>query len=220
MINLSSSVREMHYKLRLNKGFRSDLEWWARFLSSWNGMGMMSGVIPAGCAGSITSDASGSWGCGAFSSMGQWFQLRLPESWDGVHITIKELLPIVIGLEIWGGQWRGKTIRCWCDNAAVVAVLRSGRSKDERVMQLMRSLFFVMASHNIVIVGEHIPGVENGAADALSRNNAASFLTQVPSANREPAMIPPELLQLLVHSQHDWTSESWTSWWESTLQKV
>ena len=37
----------MHYMIRLNEGFRSDLRWWATFLPSWNGVGMMSVVIPA-----------------------------------------------------------------------------------------------------------------------------------------------------------------------------
>ena len=46
------------------KGFRSDLEWWACFLPSWNGVGMMSGVVSTGVAGAITSDASGPWECG------------------------------------------------------------------------------------------------------------------------------------------------------------
>ena len=38
-------------------------------------------------AGAITSEASGSWGCGAFSSAGEWFQLKL---WDRVHITVRD----------------------------------------------------------------------------------------------------------------------------------
>ena len=37
--------------IRLNHGFRSDLRWWATFLPTWNGVGMMSGVIPAEVAG-------------------------------------------------------------------------------------------------------------------------------------------------------------------------
>ena len=87
-------------------------------------------------AGIITSDASGSWGCGAFTSAGERFQLKLPGSWHGIHITAKELLPIVT---LWGEQWRGQTVRCLCDNAAVVVVIRSGSNRDERVMHLMRS---------------------------------------------------------------------------------
>ena len=69
--------------------------------------------------------------------MGMWriyisrgrFQLKLPGSWDGIHITAKELLPIVIGAALWGEQWRGQTVRCLCDNAAVVAVILSGSSE-------------------------------------------------------------------------------------------
>ena len=104
MINLSMTVRD-HYWIRLNKGFRSDLQWWAHFLPMWNGVGMMASLLPAEYAGEITSDASGSWGCGAFSSSGEWFQLELLEAWGLVHITVKELFPVVIGVALWGEQW-------------------------------------------------------------------------------------------------------------------
>ena len=56
----------------------------------------------------LTSDASGSWGCGAYSSKGEWFALKWPDSWVKIHITVKELLPIVMGIAIWGWQWSGK----------------------------------------------------------------------------------------------------------------
>ena len=168
---------------------------------------MMANVTLACPAGMITSDASGGWGCGAFTSKGEWFQL---ESWDAVHITVKELLPIVIAVALWRKQWQGKAIWCLCDNAAVVAILRSGRSRVERAMHLMRSLFFFLARWDAQIVAEHIPGVENGAADALSWNNATSFHLQVPSARALPTQVPAELLRSLVHEQPDWTSTSWT----------
>ena len=34
--------------------------------------------------------------------MGTWFQLELHGSWREVHITVKELLPIVLGVAVWG----------------------------------------------------------------------------------------------------------------------
>ncbi len=55
----------------------------------------------------LTSDASGSWGCGAYTSTGEWFQLALMEDWNGVHITVKEFLPIVLGVAMWGAQMEG-----------------------------------------------------------------------------------------------------------------
>ena len=62
----------------------------------------MSGVVLMCQAGTITSDASGPGDVGAFTSAGERFQLKLPGSWDGIHITAKELLPIVIGAALWG----------------------------------------------------------------------------------------------------------------------
>lgn len=36
MIDLSMTVRAPQFRIRLNKGFRSDLQWWACFLPTWN----------------------------------------------------------------------------------------------------------------------------------------------------------------------------------------
>ena len=211
MIDLSKGVRELHHKVRLNRGFRSDLRWWACFLLAWNGKSMITGMIKGHPQVVMTSDASGSWGCGAYLSSGEWFQLELPSSWSSVHITIKELLPIVIGAAVWGSQWEGLSVLCRCDNAAVVAIVNSGRSKVERAMHLMRSLFFFLARWNVALECRHIPGVENGAADALSRNNLPSFQRLRPEAGRVPTVLPDALLQALVVEQPDWTTVSWTN---------
>ena len=72
----------------------------------------MSGITRGHYKATITLDASGSWGCGAYSSLGDWFQLEWPESWRSVHITIQELLPVVVGVALWGDQWQDGTIRC------------------------------------------------------------------------------------------------------------
>lgn len=103
----------------------------------------------------ITSDASGVWGCGAYATNREWFQLQWSEAWRDVHITVKELLPIVIAVALWGHQWNNQTVRCRCDNAAVVAVVNSGSSRCDKVMHLMRSLFLFSASYKVTLVAEH-----------------------------------------------------------------
>ena len=198
MISLSKGVKELHHHIRLNKGFKSDLQWWGCFLPVWNGSSMMEGVHRYRFSATVTSDASGRWGCGAYSSSGDWFQLEWPESWREVHITVKELLPVVVAVAMWGKQWRGRNIRCRCDNAAVVSIINSGSSKEERAMHLMRSLFFFQAIFDISLVAEHIPGAENGPADALSRGDASSFLSQVRSARHEPTAVRDDLQQALL----------------------
>ena len=102
----------------------------------------------------LLQDASGSWGCGAFTSEGEWFQLKLPHDWSTVHITTKELLPIVLGAALWGKKWARKHVRCRCDNAATVAILNTGRSRDDKAMHLMRCLFFLVARFDIVLIPE------------------------------------------------------------------
>ena len=56
----------------------------------------------------------------------------------------------------------------------------------ESSMHLMHSSLFFMASHDVIMHAEHIRGVENGAADALSRDNCWGFFLLVPQARQEP----------------------------------
>ena len=200
MIDLSSSVREPNHWVCLNVGFRSDLQWWDVFLQEWNGVSLFGGVIPVAPEDTITSDASGCWGCGALTERGDWFQYRWPAEWESVHITVKELLPIVVSVAVWGHNWRGCTIRCRCDNVAVVAIIQSGSSRDPTAMHLMQCLFFLTARFQIVLAPAHIPGKLNEAADCLSRDGLSSFLQLVSEAKEQPAQLPEELLEALVGS--------------------
>ncbi len=218
MISLSTRAKKLHHKIQLNVGFRSDLCWWATFLTHWNGVGMVQD--PGGHEEVIvTSDASGSWGCGAFVSSGEWFQFQWPEPWSAVNITSKELLPIVMGTALWRKHWQGKAVKFRCDNAAVVAIVRSGTSKDELAAQLMRCLFLFEARFDLKLRAVHLPGRDNGAADALSCNDHMSFLSQVPSAHQAPTDIPHGLMKALVLDRPDWTSRSWTGLLNSISQK-
>ena len=84
-------------------------------------------------------------------------------------------------------------------------------------MHLLRSLFFWLATFQVTIVGEHIPGCHNGPADALSRNNVSSFISQVPQAHQQPSEVHQELIELLLTHRPDWTLQSWTVLLESIL---
>ena len=64
MIELSTVAKELHHHIRLNSAFRSDLQWWAMFVSDWNGVSMMADVSKLNPGAVLTSDASGNWGCG------------------------------------------------------------------------------------------------------------------------------------------------------------
>ena len=170
---------------------------------------MCSGVVQKPPSDTITSDTSGRWGCGAFTTGGEWFQFCWPSVWDQVHITVKELLPVVVACAVWGHQWPGGSIRVLCDNAAVVAIIKAGTSRDPLVMHLMRCLFFFTARYQLILLPKHLLGRENLAADHLSRDALSSFRQVVPHAKVEPTLLPENLMEALVQQRPDWTSASW-----------
>ena len=180
---LLSVGKSPHYFVRLNAGARADLLWWNVFLQDWNGTSFFPTSVPAM---EVISDASGTYGCGAFSLPHGWFQLEWPESWLHVHITAKELLPVVIAAALWGNQWKSKCICFRSDNMAVVDILKSRTSRDQLLMHLLRCLVFYAAFYRFYFVSEHVPGVLNTAADAISRNNVSLFLSLNPQMPRRP----------------------------------
>ena len=65
----------------------------------------------------------------------------------------------------------GKIVRCQCDNAAIVAAVRSGWCKNKHAMHLLRYLYFFQAAHQVKLMTEHIKGSHNELADATIAQN-------------------------------------------------
>ena len=219
LIDLSTTASNPDHFIRLNTDARSDIEWWYKFAGSWNGVAMMQSIVRSVPIMTLTSDASGNWGCGAFAGKA-WFQLRWADQMLAHNITRKELVPIVIAAAIWGLQWRGSTVQVLCDNAAVVSILNSNTSRDKEVMHLLRCLAFISAKFQFILVASHLPGQLNTAADALSRNRVDVFRSIMPQAEELPTEIPTALLELLLLKKPDWILWSWTELWSDIFEAV
>ena len=206
MIELMKVAKRPDHHIRLTAEFKSDLQWWASFLPRWNGRSILPDPVPAH---TVTSDASGTWGCGAVSDKGCYFQLEWPESWAHVNIAVKEMVPIVIAMAIWGHKWKDCTVLARTDNMAVVQALAGGSAKQPVLMHLIRCLHFFTARYNIVIKPSHIAGSLNVAADALSRNKLTVFHHSTPQAAKQPSPVPELLVDMLIRQCPDWTSPSW-----------
>jgi len=93
MYATAAKVKELYFYTRLNVEFRSDLCWWHTFLQDWNELSLLcwddNTWIPQHI---VQTDASGSWGCGAFWE-DQWLQWHWPPEWAQHNIMIKELVP-------------------------------------------------------------------------------------------------------------------------------
>jgi len=217
-IALLSRAKQRHHHIRLNAEFRSDLKWWKTFAAHWNGAALV--IHPGSTEFTLTSDASGGWGCGAWHNQ-KWFQLAWDERTSNMHIAIKELIPIMIATLVWGQLWSGGRVIAHCDNTAVVSVLNSRYSQDKMLMQMLRGLFFIEAYFQFQLAAVHLPGIHNGLADNLSRNRLSSFLRKRGgSTDSTPSPIPVSLLQWLLNPKLEWTSPSWMEQFSSIVQKV
>ena len=215
VFGLLSHFKKPTHMIRLNAAFRADLEWWHSFVSSWNGVSMMLRESLQSPGVAIWSDASGSWGCGALWG-DQWCQVPWSE-WPGfasASIAAKELLPIVVATATWGSAWRGSVVMCHCDNEAVVASIKGGYCRDPKMAHMLRCLFFLEARFEIMLTATHVAGVDNGAADAISRDKLDVFFNLVPQASQAASRVPPGLVARLVGQDH-WTCDTWKDWLET-----
>ena len=220
MFELLRGVAEKYHHIRLSNAFRSDLRWWHTFLNAWNGKAMMRAQNQWSPAVKVFTDASGEVGCGALWGS-HWLQLKWADmaTWKDIPITQKEVLPAVLACAVWGHQWRAKRVLLHCDNEAAVAVLNAGYSHDSLIMHLLRTLFFIKAHFDLDLRVTHIPGKDNGVADAISRDDLVTMFSQVPTAARNPSPIPPGVSAVLVEGQPDWTSVDWVQLFASCFQE-
>ena len=130
----------------------------------------------------VYSDASGLWGCGGYVAK-DWFQYKWLVHHQGLSIASKELIPVVISAAIFGKQWSGKVLNFMVDNLAVVQLLQAIYSRDIHLMHLIRLLVLLASYFNFWFTATHVALKKNTFDDALSRNNASLFLSQMPHSS-------------------------------------
>jgi len=71
----------------------------------------------------------------------------------------------------------------------------------------------------VLLLCKHIPSTQNGAADALSKDNLHLFQRLMPGASAVPAELSDNLLQCLVLGTPDWTKVDCISLFGCTSQR-
>ena len=100
IIDLLHRNPNTYHPIHLNCQFRSDLQWWKSFAAGWNS----TSYITTNSSTNFASDASGSWGCGAWHGT-SWFQWRWGPISGQQPIAVNKLIPILIAALIWGRSW-------------------------------------------------------------------------------------------------------------------
>ena len=218
LIDLSTQGTKLYHFIRLNAEARSDVEWWFQFIEAWNGISFLESAILISPQITITTDASGFWGCGAIWQ-NRWLQLQWAGPLKNAVIATKELVPVILSVAVWGCYWSSKSIRVLSDNSSVVAAINSNTSRVSDMAHMLRCLAFLQAHFHCQLTARHLPGSQNSAADAVSRNHMSQFFSLCPQATANPEFIPSDLLQLLILEKPDWCSHRWTALWSSIFHQ-
>ena len=191
----------------LPQGVREDIQWWVDFLPTWNGKSILYALewVKAELI-DLTTDACQTGFGGMYRSewiAGRWSPSELQCAFivEQLSMPFLEMRSLLKAAAAWGSQWAGKKITFRCDCMPVVHAITSGSSPAPALMHQLRELCALAIRYSFDFRSEHIPGVENTAADILSRDGASSqFRALFPNANPHPAAnprppLPPPLLQ-------------------------
>ena len=193
LIDLLGTVAKPYYYIRITKGVREDLVTWLTFLAEYNGVTYFRALQVADSQViHMVSDAS-KLGFGACYGS-KWVQATYPPSWHRHHITILELYPLYVLLNIFGHLMRNSNVLFHCDNSAVTAILNKQSSKDATIMQIVRPLVLLLVRCNISLRSRHIPGIYNILPDKISRFQVTPSLLREYGMDSRKTPIPAHLL--------------------------
>ena len=113
-----------------------------------------------------------------------------PTPWQSFNITLLELYPIVLAVNIWGPLWKNHCILFFTDNEALTAIINKQSSTDNNIMKLLRCLVLACLQYNVLFQAKHIQGRKNVLADALSRQRIDRFKQLCPLSNPTPTPDP------------------------------
>ena len=86
-----------------------------------------------------------------------------------------EFLAIVYAAATWGPLWARKRVNFRCDCMPVVQALADLQSRTRRMMRCVRALHALSVRYHFDVKCTHIAGVDNIAADALSRDEMQRY---------------------------------------------
>ena len=169
-------------RLHLSPGALMELRWWDKCLQEWNGVSIIPpslALLPLSRRHTLSTDACGT-GMGAWLLKADGSAHFLLHRWSDREISLAtrkkrismpflEMLSVIRSVFTWQNDLADSAIVLRTDCTAVVQGINTNHSKSLLSHQLLLSLFLTTTKNRIFIDCQHIKGILNVEADALSR---------------------------------------------------
>lgn len=202
LINATKGIQKSHHHIRVNSEMQADITAWLTFLETYNGVTVMPDKFWVDNESlQFFTDSAGGAGRGfGIYFQGQWAYGTWPNTqpWQSLlpNITFLELFPVVTALSTWGSSLQNRKLLFHIDNEAVVTIINKNSSKCFYTMSLVRRLVLFTLKYNIILRAEHIKGMDNSIADAISRCQWKRFRQLAPQADLQPTVLPASIWYL------------------------
>ena len=80
-----------------------------------------------------------------------------------------KMFNILLALRVWGNQWEHSIVKFYCDNLAVVQVVKTSKTNGPFLAACIHNIWLITATLDIEIQIEHVKCTNNTIADLLSR---------------------------------------------------
>ncbi|XP_021363407.1 uncharacterized protein LOC110456774 [Mizuhopecten yessoensis] len=175
LINAMNTLRHKSHKLRFSADTLLDIKWWLAFMPQFNGKSLLLESMPVSAlyTDACNEGAGGHWG-------DSWFYCNWKMDYPNVaplHINEKEVVAATLAVQNWAPQLANKRVYIFSDNAVTVACINKCTSRNNRIMQCLRYLFWLSVQFNFYLTARHIPGKHNTCADCVSRLHDPEFFS-------------------------------------------
>ena len=142
-----------------------DLRWWLKAFETWNGKAFRDRGIPTEIAFDASSEG---WGAvilpDGSKAQGYW---TVEQSYKSSNF--RETLAVLLGLLAFLSQIKGKSVTILSDNVSAVCYINMQGGPAMELSRIARAIWSLAMEHNIQLKAQHLKGVLNIQADALSR---------------------------------------------------
>jgi hypothetical protein len=208
LINHTLGITKPHHHIHIKTSAQLDIQCWLQFLQKYNGVSVFINQpwIHADTI-NLYADAAGTKGYAVVYGS-KWAAGPFPPSWAHLHITIKEMYPLMLALDTWGHHFANNRIMFHTDNTACMHILNTQTSKDKTVMVLVRRMVLTALNHNLMFKALHVPGKYNIIPDLLSRFKFQEAQVRAPWLDQHPTPTAPHLTPDNIITTHKLPSSS------------
>ena len=208
ILNMMQHVKQANHKVRLDHGFRLDVQWWLQNMQAFNRKQLAFSSLH-----SVDLDASNVAGGYYYRELGDWGHTSWAQDAPAIqdmHINNKEIFAGVLAARRWGHLWTDSVVVFYTDNITARAAFHKGTAKSEEAMIMLRELFWIQSLYNFEIVSVHVPGFAHIMPDTISRLRQPGFL---PWLAAQLGFIYPEcnFMHFVESLQHHMTYDAFLS---------